>query len=81
MTILVLEFSNVGYKIRKIMRLPVSPILKIKKIPLGMLIIRQQIFLILYHPFENLTTCIVKLCVQTDPHLICILKSDYEGVT
>ena len=81
MAIWVVEFSNGGYKIRKILawkneiinfknsdlckllRLPVSPILKVQKFPFGMLILRQKIFLILYLPFENSSTRIaISLC-------------------
>ena len=40
----------------KLLRLPVSPILKIQSFPLGMLILMQKIFLILYPPFEKSTT-------------------------
>ena len=40
----------------KLLRLPASPILKNQKFPLGMLILRKKIFLILYTPFENPTT-------------------------
>jgi hypothetical protein len=37
--------------------LPINPILKIQ-FSLSMLILRAKIFLILYPPFENSTTCI-----------------------
>ena len=50
----ILNFKN--YDFCKLLRLAVSPILKIQKFPLGMLIVRTKIFLILHTPFENSTT-------------------------
>ena len=47
----------------KLLRLPVSPILKIQIFPLGMLILRH-FFLILYPSFENPTTCIAIMKVE-----------------
>ena len=38
--------------------LPITPTLKVQQFPLIMLIFRQKIFLILYPPLKNFTTCI-----------------------
>ena len=55
----IINFKNSDFY--KLLWLPVSPILKIQKLPLGMMILRQNIFPILCPPLENSTTRIAIL--------------------
>ena len=61
---MVINFKNSDFC--KLLRLPVSSILKIQKNPLGMLILRQKSFLISYPPFKNSTTRIAIVERKTD---------------
>ena len=48
-------------------QLAINPKLKIQLFPLGMLILMQKIFLILYPPFEKSTTRIAIACIRVVP--------------